>query len=316
MQTFRLLPDQASTFAPHVDALYLFLLGVSAFFSLVIVAFLVFLGVKYRRRPGKLSEEVRNSLGLEAVWTAVPALLTMGVFAWGASLYLDESIPPAGAYEVFVVGQQWMWKSQHANGRREINELHVPAGRPIKLTLASQDVVHSFYVPAFRVKQDAVPGAFRTLWFEATVPGEYHLFCAEYCGTSHSRMTGRVIVMRDVDYQAWLGAGTDRPPAEAGRRLFVDFDCVSCHESGSRERAPVLGGRFGSEALLADGRKTLFDEAYIRESILEPNAKVARGFAPRMPSFRGQISEEQLIAIVAYIKSLTARAGEGGRPGG
>jgi cytochrome c oxidase subunit 2 len=305
MQTFRLFPDQASTFAWQVDALYLFLLGVSVFFSLLIFASLVYLGIKYRRRPGSRSAEVQSSMKLEAVWTAIPAALTMVMFAWGSSLYLNESLPPAGAEEVFVVGQQWMWKVQHSNGRREINELHVPVGRPVKLTLTSQDVIHSFYVPAFRVKQDAVPGTYRTLWFEATLPGEYHLFCAEYCGTSHSRMIGRVVVMRDVDYQTWLGSGTERPPAESGKQLFTDFDCVSCHASGARENAPVLGGRYGKQVVLEDGRTVLFDETYIRESIVDPQAKIVQGFAPRMPSFRGQLSEEQLMALIAYIKSLT-----------
>jgi cytochrome c oxidase subunit 2 len=305
MQTFRLFPEQASAFASRVDSLFLFLTGVSALFSLVIIVFIVYFAIKYRRRPGHEAVEVQSSLRLEILWTAVPTVLTMVMFFWGSTLFLSESIPPNGARDIFVVGQRWMWKIQHSNGRREINELHLPVGQPVKLTLTSQDVIHSFYIPAFRVKQDAIPGQYRTLWFEATLPGEYHLFCAEYCGTNHSRMTGRIVVMTDVDYQAWLGTGTERSPVEAGKELFSEFDCASCHESGQRQRAPALGGLYGREVELESGEKVLFDETYIRESVFDPAAKVVKGFPAAMPSFRGQISEEQLLALIAYIKSLT-----------
>jgi cytochrome c oxidase subunit 2 len=197
-----------------------------------------------------------------------------------------------------------MWKLQHSNGRREINELHVPAGEAVKLTLTSQDVVHSFFVPAFRVKQDAVPGQYRVLWFEATVPGEYHLFCAEYCGTNHSRMTGRVIVMTSQDYQQWLAGSSEASPAEAGRELFAQLDCGSCHESGKRTSAPTLGARYGTEVPLANGSTVLFDEAYVRESLIEPFAKISRGFSPVMPSYQGQVTEEQILALIEYLKSI------------
>jgi cytochrome c oxidase subunit 2 len=308
MQGFRLFPDQASTLAPRVDSLYFFLIGVSAFFSLVIIVLLVYFAIKYRRRPGHEATEVRSSFKLEMVWTAVPAAFTMIMFFWGATLFLSETIPPEGAHDITVVGQQWMWKIQHSNGRREINELHVPAGQPVKLTLTAQDAIHSFFIPAFRVKQDVIPGQYRTLWFEATLPGEYHLFCAEYCGTNHSRMIGRVVVLNDIEYQAWLGAGTERTPVEAGKQLFAEFDCASCHESGARQRAPSLGGLYGTQVALESGQTVLFDESYIRESVFDPAAKIARGYPAAMPTYQGQVSEEQLLGLIAYIKSLTPEA--------
>jgi len=303
-QGFQLFPRQASTFATHVDRLYLFLTGISAFFSVLIFGVIIVFAIRYRRRPGHEAIQVEDAFSLEILWTAVPAFLTLGIFVWSSSLFLYQSIPPKGARDISVVGQRWMWKIQHSNGRREINELHVPSGQAVKLTLTSQDVIHSFYVPAFRMKQDAIPGQYRTLWFEATTPGEYHLFCAEYCGTNHSRMTGRIVVMSDVDYQSWLGGGMEHTPVETGKQLFTQFDCASCHESGERRRCPTLGGLYGTQVELESGQKVLFDESYVRESVLDPNAKVAKGFPAVMPSFRGQVSEEQMLDLIAYIKSL------------
>jgi cytochrome c oxidase subunit 2 len=207
--------------------------------------------------------------------------------------------------DIYVVGRQWMWKIQHPGGRREINELHVPVGQPVKLTMASQDVIHSFYIPAFRVKQDVVPGVYSRMWFEATRTGEYHLFCAEYCGTEHSAMIGRVVVMEPRDFERWLSGVDEASPVESGERLFTEFNCVDCHATGQRQRGPQLGGLYGTEVALADGSRALFDESYIRESILDPNAKVAAGFSPVMPTYRGQISEEQIIDLIMYIRSLT-----------
>jgi cytochrome c oxidase subunit 2 len=304
-QGFRLFPEQASTFAPKLDRLYWFLIGVSGFFSALIILLLFFFAVKYRRRPNVPAEKTKQSLGLELLWTAIPLMLVMVMFVWGADLFLDESIPPQGAEEIYVVGKQWMWKAQHSNGRREINELHLPVGRSVKVTLASQDVIHSFYIPAFRVKQDAVPGQYRTMWFEPTKPGEYHLFCAEYCGTDHSKMIGRIVVMEDMAYQTWLGGYTEETPVQAGEKLFTQFDCVNCHASGRRQRCPNLTGLYGTMVPLAGGGSALFDEAYIRESILDPKAKIAAGFEPLMPTFRGQVSEEQMLALISYIKSLS-----------
>jgi cytochrome c oxidase subunit 2 len=305
---FRLFPVSASTFAAKVDQLYWFLIGVTVFFSGLIATLVIFFALRYRRRPGRVAEQPSHGIGstlLEIVWTGIPLLLVTVMFVWASTLFLDQSIPPVGAEEVFVVGKQWMWKVQHPNGRREINELHVPVGRPVKLTLSAQDVIHSFFIPAFRVKQDAVPGRYTTMWFQPTKAGEYHLFCAEYCGTDHSRMIGRVVVMEDMDYQNWLGGNTAENPVDAGEKLFVQYDCASCHESGRRQRCPTLGGLYGTEVLLDNGQKVLFDEAYIRESILYPKAKVAAGFPPVMPTFRGQLTEEQILALIAYIKSLS-----------
>jgi cytochrome c oxidase subunit 2 len=307
---FRLFPEQASTLAPQVDYLYGFLIAVSAFFTALIVVLIVGFAIKYRRRPGREAEQVETVMGLELVWTAVPSILVLVLFVWGAALFLGETVPPKGAQDIYVVGRQWMWKVQHPNGRREINELHVPVGRAVKLTVASQDVVHSFYIPAFRVKQDAIPGQYRTMWFQATKPGEYHLFCAEYCGTNHSRMGGRIVVMEDIDYQKWLGGYTDRTPAEEGRDLFVQFDCVSCHGTGSRQRCPPLGNLYGKQEQLNNGRSVLVDEAYIRESVLDPKAKIVRGYEPVMPSFQGQLTEEEILALIAYIKSLAPAPSE------
>jgi cytochrome c oxidase subunit 2 len=308
-QGFRLFPIAASTFADKVDRLYWFLVGVSGFFSTLIVVLLIAFAVIYRRRPGRAPGSPRQPLGLELTWTVIPLILVTVIFLWSTDLFLDQSIPPQGAEEIYVVGKQWMWKAQHSNGRREINELHVPIGRAVKLTLASQDVIHSFFIPAFRVKQDAVPGTYRTMWFEPTKAGEYHLYCAEFCGTDHSKMIGRVVVMEDNEYQTWLGGYTEETPVQAGEKLFTQFDCANCHESGRRQRCPTLGGLYGTQVPLESGGTALFDEAYIRESILDPKAKVAAGFPPNMPTFRGQVSEEQMLALIAYIKSLTPNAG-------
>lgn len=305
-QGFQLFPMPASTFAPRVDALYLTLTGLSLFLSLGIFAVIFYFAIKYRRRPGVEPVQVHDVFTLEILWTVVPAFGVLGIFVWSSALFFDQSVPPNGAREISVVGQQWMWKVQHANGRREINELHVPANQAVKLTLTSQDVIHSFYIPAFRVKQDVIPGQYRSLWFEATTTGEYHLFCAEYCGTNHSRMIGRIIVMNEVDYQAWLAGTSERRPEESGEQLFTQYDCASCHNSGERQRCPTLGGLYGTQVELENGQKALFDENYIRESILDPNAKIAKGFPPSMPSYRGQLSEEQLLNLIAYMKSIGA----------
>lgn len=307
---FRLFPEQASTLAPQVDYLYGFLIAVTTFFTALIVALVVGFAIRYRRRPGREAEQTETVMGLELLWTAVPTILVLVMFVWGAALFLAETIPPKGAQDIYVVGRQWMWKVQHTNGRREINELHVPVGRAVKLTLASQDVVHSFYVPAFRVKQDAIPGQYRTMWFEASKAGEYHLFCAEYCGTNHSRMIGRIVVMEDIEYQKWLGGSTEQTPAEEGGDLFVQFDCVSCHGTGSRQRCPPLANLYGKQEQLDNGENVLVDDAYVRESIVDPKAKIVRGFEPVMPSFRGQLTEEQILALIAYVKSLAPAPSE------
>jgi cytochrome c oxidase subunit 2 len=224
---------------------------------------------------------------------------------WGAVVFFHAQRPPKGAIEIYAVGKQWMWKFQHMDGQREINELHVPIGQPVKLTMISQDVIHSFFVPAFRVKQDVLPGRYTTVWFQATKTGKYHLFCAEYCGTQHSGMIGSVVVMEPAQYQAWLaGGGGEGSLAQSGEKLFQDLACNTCHRSDSGARGPDLAGVFGSQVTLQGGQKLAADEAYIRESILNPQAKLVMGFQPIMPTFQGQVSEEGLMQLVAYIKTL------------
>jgi len=310
MMGFPLFPEVASTIAKSVDRLYFFLIGITVFFSVLIFVSILYFAVKYRRKPGRTAEQVSEGLGLEIAWTVVPFLITIVIFTWGSSLYIANSRVPDQAMDIYVVGRQWMWKIQHPSGRREINELHVPVGQAVKLTLASQDVIHSFFIPAFRVKQDVVPGRYVTMWFQPTRAGEYHLFCAEYCGTSHSAMIGRVVAMEPEDFQKWLGGVTEETPALAGERLFSDFNCVNCHATGARQRCPQLGGLYGTDVQLEGGAHVKFDEAYVRESIINPNAKIVKGYPPVMPTYRGQISEEQILDLIAYIRSLTPEKGQ------
>jgi cytochrome c oxidase subunit 2 len=298
---FRFWPDQASTVAPKVDMLYAFLLLVTVFFTVAIFAAIVYLALRYRRRPGVLPQNVETDMRIEIAWTVIPLILCMGMFGWAAKLYVEIETPPSQAMQINVVAKQWMWKIQHPEGAREINTLHVPTGRPIKLTMTSQDVIHSFYVPAFRTKQDVVPGRYTTEWFEPTTPGEYHLFCAEYCGAQHSGMIGSVIVMKPSDYQAWLaGAAANESMSSAGSKLFVQYACNTCHG----QRAPTLAGLYGTTVHLQDGSSVVADENYIRESILQSSAKIVAGYPPIMPMFQGQLSEEQVTDLVEYIKSL------------
>jgi cytochrome c oxidase subunit 2 len=325
-----LFPEQASTMAVQVDLLYFFLIGVSLFFGLLIATLLVVFAIRFRRRPGDdIPQPIHGSTPLELVWTIIPFGLGMVIFVWGAWVYFAMSRPPDNAHEVFVVGKQWMWKLQHLEGRREINELHVPIGQAVKLTMTSEDVIHSFYVPAFRMKADVVPGRYTTTWFQPTRVGEYHLFCAEYCGTQHSGMIGRVVVMEPGEYQVWLSEKAAAPslgsagggvqpasvsPAAAGEALFRAKGCVSCHQQQAGALGPSLIGLFGSRVKLQDGSEVTADDAYVRESILHPTAKVVAGFQPVMPTFQGQLDEEQVLQLIQYIKSLKP-TGDGG-PGG
>jgi cytochrome c oxidase subunit 2 len=234
----------------------------------------------------------------------------MVMFAWGAKVYVNLERPPADAMVINVVGKQWMWKLQHPEGVREINTLHIPVGRPIKLVMTSQDVIHSFFVPAFRTKQDVLPGRYTTSWFEAKQKGRFHIFCAEYCGTDHSKMIGEVVAMEPAEYQAWLaGTVSDVPPAVAGEKLFYSYNCQTCHG----QRAPTLAGLYNRRVRLADGSTVLADDNYIRESILNPAAKIVAGYpGSLMPTYQGQLTEDQLLELIAYIKSLnTASSGEG-----
>jgi cytochrome c oxidase subunit 2 len=319
---FRLFPEQASSMAHRVDALYFYLVGISAFFSGLIFFLVIYFAIKYRRR----SEDepppprIRDYLSLEIAWIVVPLVLVMIAFFWGASVYYALAKPPQDALEIFVVGRQWMWKFQHPDGQREINELHVPLGRPVKLTLASEDVIHSFYVPAFRVKHDVVPGSYTTVWFEATKTGAFHLFCAEYCGTQHSGMIGRIVVLEPKHYEAWLSGSLGGPqaitapqrPADApagslaakGQQLFQSLGCQVCHQMDRQGIGPVLVGLLGTRVRLQSGETLTADETYVRESILNPQAKITAGFQPLMPPFQGRVNEEEMVQLIAYIKSL------------
>ena len=304
-----LVPESASSFSWKVDALYFYLSGITLFFSLLIGAVLIFFVIRYRRRtPYEIPRPIAGSHKLETVWTVIPFIIAMTIFGWGARVYFDQYKPPTNAIEVYVVGKQWMWKLQHATGQREINQLHVPVGRKVKLIMTSEDVIHDFFVPAFRTKADVVPGRYTTMWFEPTVPGTYHLFCAEYCGMNHSGMVGSVIVMEPRDFDNWLSGNTgSTSPAVTGQQLFQTLGCASCHgANGEGGRGPTLAGAFGKETLLQSGEKVQVNEGYIRESILNPQAKLVVGFGPIMPTFQGQVSEDQVMQLVAFIKSLHA----------
>ena len=302
-----LVPDSASTFSWKVDALYFYLSGVTLFFALLISATLIFFVIRYRRRnPYEIPRPIAGSHKLETLWTIIPFIIAMTMFGWGARIYFEQYKPPQNAIEVYVVGKQWMWKLQHATGQREINELHVPVGRKIKLIMTSEDVIHDFFVPAFRTKADVVPGRYTTLWFEATTPGKYHLFCAEYCGMNHSGMIGSVYVMEPREFDNWLSGNVSSvTPAASGQQLFQTLGCASCHgANGEGGRGPTLAGVFGRQTPLEGGQSVRADEAYIKESILEPQAKLVAGFQPIMPTFQGQVTEDQIIQLIAFIKSL------------
>ena len=300
------LPEQASSFAGEVDALFFFILGVSGLFAVGIWIALLYFGIRYRRRSDDdRPREIYGSLALELTWTLIPLAIMTVMFVWGAKVFFELNRPPDDAMTVSVVGKRWMWKIQHPTGHREVNELHVPVGRAVRLVITSEDTIHSFFVPAFRIKKDAVPGRYTMAWFRATKVGTYHLFCAEYCGLEHSKMIGRVVVQTPEDYQGWL-AGGPRPdsPAAEGEQLFTELICSTCHEAGSSERGPMLTGLFGRTVPLASGDTVVADEVYVRESILNPAARVVAGYQPLMPTYQGLVSEEQIIALIAYIESL------------
>ena len=303
---FSLHPELASTIAWQVDGLYFLLVALSVVFAVGIFAAILIFAVKYRRRSDdEVPKPVHGSLPLELTWSIIPLIMGLGVFVLGADLYFRMYRMPSDSMEMFVVGKQWMWKIQHPEGKREINELHVPVNQKVRLTMASEDVIHSFFIPAFRVKKDVVPGRYTQMWFEATKVGEYHLFCAEYCGAEHSTMIGRVVVMEQEDYQQWLGGGVgSETMVEAGERQFQQLGCHTCHKQVSGGRGPTLVGIFGKPVNLASGSTVEIDEAYVRESILNPRAKIVEGYQPIMPTFEGQISEETIMQLISYIRSL------------
>jgi len=311
MQGFPFFPEQASSFAAQVDHLYIFLVALTAFFTLLIATLIGVFAFQYRRRsederPGHVVEP----MALEVAWIAVPLAIVVVIFFWSAHLYISMNRVPRNAVDVYVVGKRWMWKVQHLTGQREINELHVPVGIPIRLNLTSEDVIHSFFIPAFRVKKDAVPGRYSVAWFLATKPGTYHLFCAEYCGTKHSGMIGSIVVMEPARFQAWLAGGAaGLSLAAGGQKLFNELACVTCHRPDSQGRGPLLDGLLGKVVKLANGEAVTANEEYIRESIVTPSAKIVAGYQPVMPTYQGLVSEEGLLQLIAYIRTLKGPAG-------
>jgi cytochrome c oxidase subunit 2 len=306
---FTLFPTQASTFASDVDALYFFVIAVSAFFALVVAVAVVIFGVKYRRRhDGEVGARIEGNLALELLWSVIPTIITMVMFGWGASVYYHLRRDPEEALQVYATGKQWMWKFQHLEGQREINELHVPLGRAVRVTMTSEDVIHSLYFPNFRQKMDVIPGRYTTLWFEANKAGTYHIFCAEYCGTNHSRMIGQVVVMEPAAYQSWLAGGGEGSLAQRGAALFQQLACNSCHLDSGQGRGPSLKDIYGKPVEFQDGSSAVVNEAYLRESILNSQARIVKGFQPLMPTFQGLISEEGLAALIEHVKSLSPGA--------
>jgi len=304
------VPEQASNFAPQVDALMAFISAVCFFFAVVITIAIIYFFFQYRRKePHAVGAQLHGDSRLETLWIVIPLILAMTMFSWGAVVYVDYRRAPADTLDIYVIAKQWMWKAQQPNGIREIDELHVPVNRNVRLILASEDVIHNFYVPAFRVKMDVVPGRYNTMWFRPTKTGRYHFFCSQYCGTSHAVMGGWVTVMEAAEYGTWLSGSTggESNPVLAGEKLFAERACISCHIANGTGRAPSLNGVYGAQVLLADGSKVTADDAYIRESILQPSAKIVAGYQPLMPSFQGQLTEEQILALTAYIKSLQSQ---------
>jgi cytochrome c oxidase subunit 2 len=307
-----IFPDAASSFAWQVDALYAYLILISIAFTIPIVAAIFFFGVRYREKEKFATpEEMHGSIVLETVWSIIPFVISMTIFLGGAYVYYNQYRMPEDAMDVYVVGKQWMWKLQHASGHREINELHVPVGRKIKLTMTTEDVLHDFSVPAFRTKADVVPGRYTYLWFEATKPGKYHLFCAEYCGLNHSGMGGWIYVMEQRDFDNWLaGNESGQTPVQQGKDLFENkLGCASCHAGGPDQRGAKLENIYGHDVKLVGGQTVKVTDEYIRNSILNPSSQVVEGFQPIMPTFKGQVTEEQLVSLVAYIKSLSGVTG-------
>ena len=299
-------PEQASSYAATIDTLYIVLVLLAVVFSVGVFIAVLFFAIKYRRGTNAdRSDPVEGSIILELTWSIIPLIMALGIFGWATVAYFELANPPKDSMDVYAVGRQWMWKIQHPTGQREINQLHIPVGQPVRIVLTSQDVLHSFYIPEFRVKQDAVPGMWTQLWFEATKPGEYNLFCAEYCGTEHSRMIGTVYAMEPAAYQEWLRTSTAQESmAQAGAALFQKYGCTGCHNGNAAVRAPLLNGIYNRPRPLMSGETAIANDMYIHDSILQPRKHVVGGYDPIMPSFAGQIPEEDVMQIVYYIKSL------------
>jgi cytochrome c oxidase subunit 2 len=300
-----LLLPEASKIAPQMDALLFFMVLVSLIGLTIVTLLVIGFSILYNKKRHPVAVQIEGSTLLEAAWTIIPLGLFLVMFVWGALIYFRVFSPPANSMNIYVVGKQWMWKAEHPGGQHEINSLHVPTGRPVQLTLISQDVFHSFSIPAFRVKREAIPGRYTTVWFEATKPGTYHLFCTQYCGTNHSQMIGDVVVMTPEDYRKWLAESTSgMSMAQNGERLFASLSCAACHNARPDARGANLANVYGAKLTLQSGETVIADEAYLREAILNPSQHVTQGYAPIMPTYQGQISEEGVIALVEYIKNL------------
>ncbi len=308
---FQLFPTQASTLAPEVDNLYFGVLALTAFVALLVVALVAYFALKYRDHTGdRIGAPVTASVLLELGWSLIPFFIFIGIFVWSSIVFFHIVRAPDQTLEIYSTGKRWMWRFQHVDGQREINELHVPLGRPVRVVFTSEDVLHDLFIPAFRVKADAVPGRYSAIWFTATKTGEYHLFCAEYCGTRHSGMIGTVFVMEPNDYEAWLSGGGATAGGgsmvQQGQQLFTQLACVTCHLPDGSGRGPSLVGVFGSTVTLDNGTKVVADETYLRESILMSQAKTVAGYQRLMPTFQGLINEEGLASLIEYIKSMQA----------
>ena len=307
MTNFSLFPPEASKIAPQMDALYFFMVLVSLVGLTIVILLVTSFSILYSQKRHPVAVQIEGSTLLEATWTIIPLGLFLIMFVWGALLYFRIYTPPANAMNIYVVGKQWMWKAEHPGGQHEIDALHVPTGRPIQLTIISQDVFHSFSIPAFRVKREAIPGRYTSVWFEATEPGTYHLFCTQYCGTEHSHMIGEVTVLTPDDYKKWLeGSTSGASLAQNGERLFASLSCNACHNTRPDARGPSLANVYGTSLTLATGQHITADDAYLREAILNPSQHITQGYAPIMPTYQGQISEEGVIDLVEYIKNLNS----------
>src|SRR5580698_6738175 len=305
LTNFAIFPPEASSIAPYADALYFFLILISIVGLAAVAAIVVTFSIRYRKERNPVATQIEGSTLLEATWTIIPLILFMICFVWGALLYFRIYTPPPNSMNIYVVGKQWMWKAEHPGGQHEINALHVPTGRPIQLTMISQDVFHSFSIPDFRVKREVIPGRYSTVWFEATTPGTYHIFCTQYCGTNHSAMIGEVTVLSPPDYEKWTEESTSGMSlAQNGERLFASMGCNACHSGSATARGPNLAGVYGSRLKLANGSEVLVNEAYLRDAILNPSQHITAGYTPIMPTYQGQISEDGLIDLVEYIKGL------------
>jgi cytochrome c oxidase subunit 2 len=303
-----IMPAQGTAYAGQVDGLWLFLIWVTVFFFLLVAGLVTYFVFKYRRRgPNDRTPNITHHTGLEVAWTLIPLALVILIFFWGFRSYMEAQVSPAGALEIQVTAKKWVWQFEYPDGTRSINELHVPLGKPVKLVMTSEDVIHSFFVPTFRLKQDVVPGVYTQLWFQASEPGVHRLLCTQYCGRGHSDMGGKIFVDNEKKYSDWLenggDAGKNMPLAQLGALLYQSHGCQTCHSlDGTRGEGPSFKGVFGHEVKLSDGKSVLADENYVRESILLPQAKIVAGFGPIMPTFQGMLREREIQALIEFVK--------------